>query len=81
MRTEAEVVQAADRGNRNTSQKIRKHLTSSSFISGVIIGLRSALALAANPQPQPKTTYKHQKADNGHILPRTILTINRGGSS
>jgi hypothetical protein len=60
MRTEAEVGQAADRGNRNTSHKIRKHLTSSSFISGVI-GLASALALAANPQPQPKTAFKHQR--------------------
>jgi hypothetical protein len=75
---EAEVGQLADRGNRNASQKIEKHLTSSSFISGVIIGLRSALALAAHRQPQPKTKYKHQKADNGYILPRTILTINRG---
>jgi hypothetical protein len=81
MRTEAEVGQAADRGNRNTSQKIRKHLTSSSFISGVIIGLASALALAANPQPQPKTTFKHQRPTMATFFQEPYLPSTGGGSS
>jgi hypothetical protein len=79
MRTKAEVGQAVDRGNRNTSQKIRKHLTSSSFISGVIIGLASALALAANPQP--KTTFKHQRPTMATFFQEPYLPSTGGGSS